>query len=272
MNIHVLTSPSTAKGATVAPSDIALLLCIGFVGGVWNAVAGGATLFTFPALMAVGLPPLVANATNFVGLFPSNAAALAAYKDELCDAGTDLIPLALVSGLGAAMGSAMLVVSSPQTFLALVPFLLLTATLLFAFSGPIHRALLRVAGASRAATMTMALLFVSSIYGGYFGAGLGIILLAVAQILGPRDFHHANSLKNLLAANFTLISIAIFGVGGLIDWSAAFSMMAGSAAGGYFGGRWARHVNDSALRTIVIIVGLILTAVYAWRVFIAGGG
>ena len=109
-----------------------VLVGIGVGGGAWNAVAGGASLLTFPALMAAGLPPVVANATNFLGLLPANAAALPAYREELGGLGRELRPLILVSGAGAIVGSLLLVVSDPQTFVALIPALILTATLLFA--------------------------------------------------------------------------------------------------------------------------------------------
>lgn len=250
--------------------DFALLFSVGLIGGIWNAIAGGATLFTFPALMFVGLPPIVANATNYLGLLPSNAAALFAYKDELRRVGAQLIPLIVISGLGAVVGSVLLLRSDPATFMILVPFLILTATLLFAFGEPIRHGLVRLAGQSRASLAASLFLFISSIYGGYFGAGLGIILLAIAQIIGHSDFHQANSIKNLLATSFTLISIAIFGVGGLIDWSAALMMMCGSSIGGYFGGRWAKHLNQWILRIAVIVFGTILSAAYFWRFFVAG--
>lgn len=249
-------------------SDLFLLLGVGLIGGVWNAVAGGATLFTFPALMFVGLPPMVANATNYLGLLPSNAAALLAYRTELRRLGATLLPLMLISGLGAMVGSVLLLRSDPETFLVLVPFLILMATLLFAFGGSVADALTRLAGGSGAARLALTFLFVSSIYGGYFGAGLGIILLAIAQIIGYSDFHQANSIKNLLATNFTLISIAIFGLGGLIDWRAALIMMISSTAGGYLGGRFAKMVNPSVLRGAVTVFGLILAGTYFWRVFV----
>jgi uncharacterized membrane protein YfcA len=257
------------KGCCMTLWDIILLLGVGFIGGIWNAIAGGATLFTFPALMFVGLPPLVANATNYLGLLPSNAAALFAYKTELRQVGRRILPLMLVSGLGAMVGSLLLVNSNPKTFMNLVPFLILLAVLLFAFGDQLRHHLLRIAGASRASWLASAFLFVSSIYGGYFGAGLGIILLAIAQIIGYSDFHQANSIKNLLATSFTLISIVIFGFGGLIDWNAAFIMMLSSSAGGYFGGRLAKRVNQTILRNAVVLFGLVLAGTYFWRVFIA---
>ncbi|MEM6460645.1 MAG: sulfite exporter TauE/SafE family protein [Pseudomonadota bacterium] len=253
-------------------SSIILLFTVGLIGGVWNAIAGGATLFTFPALMFAGLPPVVANATNYLGLLPSNVAALAAYREELRDAGGNLVPLIIVSGVGAAFGSVLLLFSDPQTFLFLVPFLLLIATLLFAFGAAARRFVLSVADVVPASAAAYGILFVFSIYGGYFGAGLGIVLLAIAQIMGYTDFQAANSIKNLLAASFTIISIAIFGIGGLINWPAAFMMMVGSTAGGYIGGRLAKRTNQTALRMAVIAFGFVLTAVYFWRVFLVSAG
>jgi len=246
---------------------IALLLGIGLVGGGWNAVAGGATLFTFPALMAIGLPPVVANATNYLALLPSNAAALPAYRQELKDVGQAIWPLLIVSGLGAIAGSLLLMVSDPQVFVVLIPFLILLATGLFAFGDALRKRLLSMAGIGKGGTLVYVALFISSIYGGYFGAGLGIILLAIAQILGFSDFHMANSIKNLLATSFTLLSIGVFGVGGLIAWPEAVTMMAGSSLGGYLGGRLAKRVNDRYLRTSVIIFGIVLSIVYFARTF-----
>lgn len=247
--------------------EIGLLVGIGLLGGVWNAVAGGATLFTFPALMAAGLPPLVANATNFLALLPSNAAALPAYTQELRQVGRAVVPLAMTSGLGAIVGSVLLLFSDPGVFERLIPALILIATLLFAFGDAVRGKLLALAGGTRTGMVVFAGLFLASIYGGYFGAGLGIILLAVAQIMGYGDFHTANAIKNLLATSFSVLSIVVFGVGGLIAWPQAFAMMAGSVVGGYLGGRLAKYANPGLLRGAVIIFGFVLSGVYAWRVF-----
>lgn len=243
-------------------AQISLLMGIGLIGGVWNALAGGATLFTFPALMAVGLPPVVANATNYVALLPANAAALPAYRRELRGLGRRLLPLMIVSGLGALCGSLLLLVSDPDVFVTLIPYLILAATLLFACGDTLRRWLLSGAGAAGHGRLMHAALFVVSIYGGYFGAGLGIILMALAQIMGFRDFHVANSIKNLLATSFTLLSIIVFGIGGLIAWPEALVMMAGSTLGGYACGFLARRVDQRVLRALVIAFGLVLSAVY----------
>ena len=245
----------------------ALLLGIGVLGGAWNAVAGGATLFTFPALIAAGLPPVVANATNYLALLPSNAAALPAYAPELRRIGWALLPLVLLSGLGALLGALLLLRSDPAVFVVLIPFLILFATLLFAFGDALRRRLLIRMGETRSRGVVLAALALFSVYGGYFGAGLGIILLAIAQVLGFTDFHRANAVKNLLATSFTLVGILVFGLGGLIAWPEALVMMAGSTAGGYAGGRLARRVNPEWLRGAVIAFGLLLSAVYFLRTF-----
>lgn len=247
--------------------QIGILVGIGLVGGVWNAIAGGATLFTFPALMAVGLPPVVANATNYLALLPSNAAALPAYREELRGLGRTLWPLMIVSGLGAICGSLLLLVSDPDIFTFLIPFLILLATILFASGDALRRRLMSFAGATKGDGLIYAALFTVSIYGGYFGAGLGIILLAIAQIMGFSDFHVANSIKNLLATSFTILSIVVFGIGGLIAWPEALTMMVGSTLGGYLGGRYAKKVNPRILRGLVIAFGLLLSLVYFVRTF-----
>lgn len=249
----------------MTPETAAILLAIGLFGGAWNAIAGGATLFTFPALMAAGLPPIVANATNYLALLPSNAAALPAYRQELKDVGRAIRPLLIVSGLGAVVGSLLLTISDPSFFIALVPYLILFATGLFAFGDFVRLQLLRLTGDHAGKLLTFCALFLFSIYGGYFGAGLGIILLAIVQILGFAAFHVANSLKNLLATSFTVISILIFGVGGLIAWPEAIAMMGGSTVGGYLGGRYAKRVNERILRIAVILFGVTLSLVYFIR-------
>lgn len=248
-------------------TQVVILICIGLFGGAWNAIAGGASLFTFPALMAVGLPPVEANATNYLSLLPSNAAALPAYREELRGLGKTLLPLVVVSGLGAIIGSILLLVSDPEFFIVLLPFLILLATGLFAFGDRLRTWLLRSMGESRGNKAIFAGLFLSSIYGGYFGAGLGFILLAIAQLMGFSNFHVANSIKNLLATSFTILSIAVFGIGGLIAWPHAIVMMVGSTIGGYAGGHLAKRVDTRYLRSVVIVFGLLLAVVYFVRAF-----
>jgi len=246
-----------------------LLIIVGVIGGAWNAVAGGATLFTFPALMAVGLPPLVANATNYVAMLPSNAAALPAYSQELKKVGTQIWPLIIVSGLGAITGSMLLLASTAKLFETLIPFLILASTVLFACGSSLGTGLRKLFSNRSSTLIIYSTLFLFSIYGGYFGAGLGIILLAVVQILGYTAFHVANSLKNLMATSFTLISVIIFGVGGIIAWPEAMTMIIGSTAGGYLGGRYARLLNEVYLRSFIVVFGFMLSGVYFYKVFVS---
>jgi uncharacterized membrane protein YfcA len=247
--------------------DIALLLGVGIIAGGWNAIAGGATLCSFPVLMAVGLPPVVANATNFLAVAPANLFALPPYLPELRKLGRKLIPILSISGIGALIGSALLVVSDPSIFEVLVPFLLLVATLLFVAGERLRVGLLSLAGDQGSERIIIVALFVVSIYGGYFGAGVGVILLALGQLLGFSDFHVANAIKNATATCFMVVSIVLFGLSGLIAWPEAATMMVGSAMGGYAGGRFAKHVNQTALRIAVTVFGFSLSAVYFYRVF-----
>jgi len=241
---------------------IVILLLIGFVGGVLNAVAGGSSLITFPALMAIGLPPIVANATNFLGLIASNAAALPAYRHELRQLVPQIVPLIVLSGIGGLAGALLLLVSEPQVFIALIPFLILFATLMFAYGDRVKTWLDKL-HSGRA--MGLSILFFAAVYGGYFGAGLGIILLAVIQLFGFRDYNSANAIKNLLGTFFSIISVVIFGFGGLINWPYAAVMVVGSTIGGYSGGIVAKRFDSTTLRKALIVYGLLLSGIYFLR-------
>jgi uncharacterized membrane protein YfcA len=241
------------------------LLTIGFVGGVWNAMASGATLFTFPALVLVGLPPVVANATNFLALLPANAAALPACMNEIRSVGWKAILIMVIaSGIGAVAGSLLLVASGNALFMNLVPYLILAATAMFAFSTQIKDAMSSGTFGKFASgpIMPLILLAVFSIYGGYFGAGLGIILLATVTIMGYSDFIVANSLKNLLATSFTIVSIIVFGLNGIIAVEVAIVMMIASTFGGYLGGVLSKKINAVYMKRFVICFGLFLGFYY----------
>ena len=248
--------------------DFILLVSIGIVAGAWNAVAGGATLFSFPVLMAVGLPPEVANATNFLAIAPANLFAIPAYLPEIRKIGRQILPILVYSGAGAIIGSVLLIISDPSLFEFLVPFLLLAATLLFVLGEKVRSWLLNVAGEGKSQTVIYVALFTVSIYGGYFGAGVGVILLALSQLLGFNDFHMANAIKNVTATSFMILSIFLFGANGLIAWPEAITMMFGSAIGGYGGGIIAKRLNQSFLRLAVAVFGFVLTAIYIARVFL----
>ncbi|MEM9279911.1 MAG: sulfite exporter TauE/SafE family protein [Pseudomonadota bacterium] len=243
---------------------ILMLVAAGFVAGGINALAGGSTLLTFPVLMAAGLPPTVANASNFVSALLGNAAAIPAYYKEIADNKTVAFRLTLASLAGATIGCLLLINSTDDVFLEIVPWLILTATLFYAFGGQIS-GLIRSrngGGAMVADIPGYVLTFLFSIYGGYFGAGLGVITLAVLKMIGYSDFHEANALKNLTNTMIGILGIIIFSLNGLIAWTEAIVMMVGAGLGGYTSIRYARRISQRLLTNAVIILGLCLSVYY----------
>ena len=237
-----------------------VLFVAGILGGATAALAGGASFFTFPALILSGLSPLVANATNFVALIPANIAALPAYRNELRAIGRAMIAPIVAGSLGGLTGALLLVYMGAAAFKGAVPWLIGFATLLF-WLAPHLRALIvrrRGEGAGGGAVGLLGL-FLLSIYGGYFGAGLGQIMLGALILMGESDFHRANALKNAVIGALSLIACVIYVAGGSVDWPAALIVMAGAALGGYLGGAMARKVPLAPLRRGVIGIGVVLT-------------
>ena len=248
--------------------EIILMLFVAgiFAGGI-NALAGGATLLTFPVLMAAGLPPIVANASNFVAVLPGNAAAIPAYAKELGSNKTEAFKLVVASLAGGAIGAVLLIYSTDNFFLELVPWLILMATLFFAFGGHINKYVSeKFGGGAIAAGMPgYCLMFTFSIYGGYFGAGLGVITLAVLKIMGYLDFHEANALKNLTNTMVSLLGVGIFAVSGLISWPEALIIMVGATLGGYGSAHFAKRVPQKLLNGAVITLGFCLSIYYFYK-------
>jgi uncharacterized membrane protein YfcA len=251
----------------LSPFHALLLLAAGFTGGTVNAIAGGASFFTFPAMLAVGIPPVVANASNATALVPASLVAAWAQRRDLADAGLRRLPvLALLSVGGGVAGAALLLVSSDSAFMVAVPFLLLVATALFALS-PRLLALARNrrpshGGGLKLSPGTVAVLFPCLVYGGYFGAGLGIMLLAGLAVAGLDELRVANALKNGMSALVNGVAVAIFVTQGLVVWPATLLMMAGAALGGFAGARIARRLPQRLFRAIVIAAGSLLTVWY----------
>jgi len=252
----------------VTPFDIAILVAIGFTAGVSNAVVGGGTLFTFPVILSVGLSPVIANATTTVALWPGTMTSARAQVQELKRTRTSLTPRVIGATLGGVIGALLLLASGDELFFKLVPWLLAVATALFTFSRPIVRRIAKVSGSNRSnqpALITME--FVASIYGGYFGAAIGILLLASMALAGEHDMQRANAQRNFLVCFINGIAAAIFVVSGVVDWTVALIVMAGSIAGGYVGGRIARRIPSEPLRHIVTTAGIIFSVVYFVRAY-----
>lgn len=246
-----------------------LLLAAGFAGGTVNAIAGGATFFTFPAMLAVGIPPVAANASNTVALFPASLAATIALRRELATTRQHLLRLVLIGIVGGTAGAFLLLATPDRAFLALVPWLLLLATSVFTFS-PRLLAWLRSRSAStdfsfRPGAATLVLIAVCSVYGGYFGAGVGIMMMAGLALSGLDDPHAANALKNLLASAINGVAVLVFVAKGAVVWPAALIMLVGAVAGGVFGARLAQRFPARVFRQIVIGIGSLLTVWYFVR-------
>jgi uncharacterized protein len=239
--------------------------------GMINALAGGGTLLTFPFLLAIGLPPVTANVTNTLGLFPGSLAGTLAQANDLKGQRNRLwivIPTAFLGGL---TGGILLLKTNEALFSNLVPFLILLAACLLAIQAPLHNWLAhrQVSGTSKVIPETWLLLpvFMGAVYGGYFGAGLGIILLAVFGLLLKNSLAELNVLKQLIAftTNFTASVLFIFS--GKAVWSIAAVMMAGALLGGTLGGRLASKVKPAALRWIMVTIGFIVGMIYLVRTY-----
>jgi uncharacterized membrane protein YfcA len=247
-------------------SSAALLFVAGIAGGVANAIAGGATLITFPAMLAVGLPPVIANASNAVAVTPGHLVAAISDRAKLPPWRSTIIPL-IGSVIGGVAGAVLLLWTSERVFLLLVPALIASATLIFAFARPLQNAIRSVFGEPKtdeAPTRPLWLGLVS-VYGGYFGAGLGIMLMAVLSITGREQLRTANALKNLFSTGVSLATLIIFWAQGVISWPHTLVMLAGAVIGGFTGGQLIRVLPPKAVRAIIITVGTGMTALYAWR-------
>lgn len=244
--------------------EFALLFLAGVLGGMLNAVAGGGTFITFPALVFTGVPPVAANATTTVAALPGYLAAAIGFRHDIAAMqGAPMVKLTLWTMFGGAIGSGLLLISSNQAFSVLVPFLLLLATVVFTWAGPIR------AYASRWRSVVtpfgLGTLLPMAIYGGYFNGGLGIIMLALFAMWGMTDLHQMNGLKSWLSFALAIVAFAIFAVGGKIVWGPAAIMSAGTIIGGYAGAPVARRIPMRALRLLIAAVGFGMTAIFFWR-------
>ncbi len=234
-------------------------LAAGFGGGAINTVAGGGTNLTFPTLLWLGVDPVLASSTSTVVLWLGQALGALAYRQELARAPRGWLFLCLPAALGGALGGWLLVHTPSQTFRFLVPYLVLGGSALLALE-PWLRRRLRLAEHHRALLAWrlgsgLAILAIS-VYGGYFGAGMGILMLAALGLLGVGSLQRANAFKNLFGALLNLAAIAYFLAVGAVVWTLAGWMVVGSAAGGYLGARVAGRIPDGPLRLLMVALGL----------------
>lgn len=231
------------------------------VGGAMNAIAGGGTLVTFPAIVALGLSPLTANATSTVGLWPGAAGSLWGYRGQLGGARSWLRLLTWPSLLGGTTGALLLLNTGEDRFARIVPFLVLAATLLFMLQKPLLHALGRTPAEAgdqpRFQARFFAAQFGVGVYGGYFGAGIGILMLAVLEMMGHRNIHRMNGLKNWGGMCINVVAALLFIASGIVDWPFALALAVGGIVGGYGGSRLAQRVSQAAVRRMVVAIGLI---------------
>ena len=230
-----------------------------------NAVAGGGSFIGFPSLMFVGVPPISANATNTVALWTGMTASSGAYRSRLSVPMRVLAPLVAVSLAGGMAGAYLLLRTPAHTFLRVIPWLLLAATLLFIFGKRLARGggsrVTREATAGTIATAAILELVVAA-YGGYFGGGMGIVILAMLSALGMTDIHSMNALKSVLSASVNGVAVITFIVARAIYWPQALVMIAGAIAGGYFGAHYAQRLPQAWVRGFVILVGSAMTVYF----------
>lgn len=245
-----------------------LLFFSAFLGGTLNSVAGGGSFFAFPALIFAAVPPIQANATTTVALWPGSLASTGAYRRELKELQWGLLAVLIGTSLiGGVLGAILLLKTEQATFVRLLPYLLLIATLLFAFSGPItsrlHRRWIGKARLSWSTLMGISLVqLIIAIYGGYFGGGIGILMLAALALVGMENIHSMNALKTLLASCINGVAVITFIIAGAVVWPAALLMIVGAVIGGYGGAYYARKIDPRWVRLFVVIVGFSMTVYF----------
>jgi uncharacterized membrane protein YfcA len=232
-----------------------------FAAGAINSIAGGGTLLSFPALVWIGVNPVMANATNTFALWPGSFAAMVGFRRELANVRRWLLLLTIPALLGGATGGVLLLHTSMATFTRLVPFLILGATLLLAGQELVTQRLGLLAHAHENPsagwiTIVVVFQFLVGIYGGYFGAGIGILILAALGLIGLTDMHEMNGLKNLLAICINGVAAIYFAWSGAVIWKDGFIMAVAAIIGGYLGARVARHLGRTFVRRSVVVIGL----------------
>jgi len=238
---------------------VAALLAASAAGGIMNALAGGGTLMTFPTLVFLGMPAIEANATSTVALLPGAATSLAGYRREVGEHRQWLKTLLVPSLAGGALGSVLLLLTPERTFARLAPFLVLFATLLFLAQAVAARRPGRAEGAGPPGLTRWAaawsLQFAVAVYGGYFGAGIGILMLVLLGFLGLSDIHAMNGLKNFFGICINSVAAGYFILRGAVVWPAALVMILGASLGGYAGAHFARRIGKDRARIAVVVIG-----------------
>jgi uncharacterized membrane protein YfcA len=249
---------------------IIVIAAAAFAAGVVNSIAGGGTLLSFPALVWIGRPIVVANATSTVAVWPASLAGVVGFRREIAALDRWLFLLTIPSLAGGIAGAVLLLRTPEKTFARIVPLLILGATLLLAAQEAIAKRIPIFAAAHEKRTaggiiFAFVFQFLVSVYGGYFGAGMGILMLAALGLIGMRDMHQMNGLKNLLAICINGVAAVYFALSHAVIWRDAGIMAITSIIGGYAGARLARRLGRRFVRGFVIVIGLLMTVALAIR-------
>jgi uncharacterized membrane protein YfcA len=251
--------------------EILVLTTAAAVAGAMNAIAGGGTLLTFPALLLFGTAPVVANATSTLALVIGTGGSIFGFRQQIAAVKPWLVRFVPVSLLGGLLGSMLLTRTSNEVFARLVPFLILFATVLFLLQGVFRRLAGREAQAHTgrpAVWIAVALQFAVAVYGGFFGAGIGILMLASLGFLGLADIHEMNAVKNVLSSVINIVAAAWFVSSGLIDWPKMAVMTVGALAGYWCGAHYSQRIPQQRVRMLITTIGLGAAAATFWKQFL----
>ena len=243
----------------VTPLEAAAVLAAGFAAGALNAIVGSGSLLTFPTLLAVGLPPVTANVSNTIGLVFGGVSGTLGYRRELVGQRDRLIRLGIAGLLGGTVGAALLLVLPPEAFQKIVPFLVLFAAGITAIQPALTERLEHIR--SRPAhdnPLVVLAVFFTAIYGGYFGAGQGVILLALLLLLVNDDPQRLNGLKNAVILGVNVIAAVIFALVAPVDWTAVLLLAVSSIVGGQLGATVGRRLSPTALRVAIVVLGTLV--------------
>lgn len=247
-----------------------LLFAAAVLAGLMNSVAGGGSFFSFPALIFTGVPPIPANATNTVAVWPGSVASVFSYWKRLPRSARVMLPLITISIIGGVLGALVLLRTPQATFMRLVPYLFGIATLLFAFGKRLTRKLGQVIKRTgppswpTLAALTVVQFFIA-LYGGFFGGGIGILMLAMLEMMHIDDIHAMNGLKTVLATAINGAAVVTFIAARQVVWPQAILMVVGAVAGGYGGAHYAQKLDPRWVRASVICVGTGMTIYFLWR-------
>lgn len=242
----------------------------GIAAGLINAVAGGGTLITFPVLLICGTPPIIANATSTVALVVGTSGSLFGYRHQLLPVRQWLLRFIPVSLAGGLLGSVLLTLFPESIFNRLVPFLMLFATSLFLAQGVLRRwfsSEVNPTGPKKTFWSAIVFQFLISVYGGYFGAGIGILMLATMGLLGLSDIHQMNALKTILGFGINLVAALFLAQAGFVDWGKAGILCMGATVGYFLGAHYSQKIPQHRVRQLIGLIGIIITLGLFWQYF-----